>query len=145
MSKRVTPPEAAELLAAGWTYLDVRSVPEFERGHPTGAANIPLLNLEGGHMVPNPSFRAVVEASFPHETKLVVGCQSGGRSQQAVGLLASLGYQDLVDVRGGFGGERDGFGRMTVPGWPAAGLPVATQAGPGRAYADLEKKSRGET
>jgi rhodanese-related sulfurtransferase len=139
MPKRVTAQEAAQLVAEGWTYLDVRSIPEFEQGHPTGAANIPLLHAQAGRMVPNADFQKVVEANFPRDARLVVGCKSGGRSMQAVGLLETLGYQNLVDVRGGFGGERDGLGRAIVPGWAEAGLPVATQAAPGLAYAELQK------
>lgn len=139
MAKRVTPQEAVELMAAGWTYLDVRSIPEFEQGHPAGAANIPLMHAQGGRMAPNGDFQKVVTAHFPPDTKLVVGCKSGGRSAQAVGLLTALGYQNLADVRGGFGGERDAMGRTTVAGWAEAGLPVATKAEPGKAYADLEK------
>ena len=59
MAKRVTPQEAAELMTQGWTYLDVRSIPEFEDAHPTDAANIPLLAydtarvlVEGLHRAP---------------------------------------------------------------------------------------------
>jgi rhodanese-related sulfurtransferase len=141
MPKRVTPQEAAELLASGWTYLDVRSVPEFEQGHPAGALNVPLLHAGPGRMVPNADFQKVVEATFPRDTKLVVGCKSGGRSLQAVGLLAALGYEQLADVRGGFFGERDALGRATVPGWAESGLPVAQQAAPGHAYIDLQKKA----
>ena len=62
MVKRVTPPEAAALLADGWTYLDVRSIPEFDSGHPPGAANVPLLHFSGGRMSPNADFQKVVEA-----------------------------------------------------------------------------------
>jgi rhodanese-related sulfurtransferase len=137
MSKRVTPQEASELVADGWTYLDVRSIPEFEQGHPAGAANIPLMHAQGGRMAPNVDFQKVVQANFPRDTKLVVGCKSGGRSAQAVGLLTALGYENLVDVRGGFFGERDPMGRSTIPGWAEAGLPVKTAADPGRTYAEL--------
>jgi rhodanese-related sulfurtransferase len=140
MVKRVTPQEAVELLASGWTYLDVRSIPEFEQGHPAGASNVPLMHAQGGRMAPNGDFQKVVQANFPPQTKLVVGCKSGGRSAQAVGLLSTLGYQELADVRGGFFGERDAMGRTVVAGWAEAGLPVATQAEPGKAYADLQKK-----
>ncbi|HEY3253455.1 MAG TPA: rhodanese-like domain-containing protein, partial [Polyangiaceae bacterium] len=42
--KPVTPEEAAELLSQGHVYVDVRSEPEFEAGHPAGALNVPLLN-----------------------------------------------------------------------------------------------------
>ena len=54
MVKRVTPIEADALLKDGWAYLDVRSIPEFDGGHPTGAANVPLLHMAGGRMAPNP-------------------------------------------------------------------------------------------
>jgi len=140
MSKRVTPQEASELVTSGWVYLDVRSIPEFEQGHAAGAFNIPLMHATGGRMVPNGDFQAVISAAFPRDARLVVGCKSGGRSAQAVGLLAALGYQSLVDVRGGFSGERDNLGRSTAPGWADAGLPVASQPEPGRAYVDLLKK-----
>ncbi len=141
MPKRVSPQEAAELMTAGWTYLDVRSIPEFGQGHPTGAANVPLMHAEGGRMVANSDFQKVVLANFPRDTKLVVGCKSGGRSMRAVGVLAALGYENLVDVRGGFSGESDNMGRSTAVGWAETGLPVAAQPEPGRSYADLQKKT----
>jgi rhodanese-related sulfurtransferase len=140
MAKRVSPPEAAELLGQGWQYLDVRSIPEFEEGHPAGAANIPLLHQQNGRMAPNPDFQRVVESTYPRDTKLVVGCKTGGRSAQAAALLEAAGYTSLVDMRGGMAGERDALGRTTVPGWAAAGLPVEKTASPGRSYAELAKK-----
>ena len=141
MVKRVLPAEAASLVKEGWTYLDVRSIPEFDQGHPAGAANVPLLHSQGGRMTPNPAFQKVVEASFPKDSKLVIGCKSGGRSLQASGLLASAGYTNLADVRGGFGGERDALGRVSSPGWADSGLPVATTAEPGKSYAELAAKA----
>jgi rhodanese-related sulfurtransferase len=140
MIKRVLPAEAAELLKQGWTYLDVRSVPEFEQGHPVGAANIPLLNVQGGRMMPNLDFQRVVEAHYSKESQLVIGCKSGGRSAQAAALLAAAGYTSVVDMRGGYGGERDGMGRVSCAGWAEAGLPTATQAETGKSYADLSSK-----
>ena len=55
---------------AGYTYIDVRSIPEFENGHPTGAHNVPLLNLDSrtGQMQPNPDFLAVIPVSYTHLT-----------------------------------------------------------------------------
>ena len=124
MTKRVLPQEAASLVEAGWTYLDVRSVPEFEKGHPAGALNIPLLNFRDGRMVPNPSFEEQVTAALPKDKPIVVGCKSGGRSLQAATLLAAKGWTQIVDMRGGFEGERDPMGRVVVPGWQASNLPV---------------------
>ncbi|HXU82098.1 MAG TPA: rhodanese-like domain-containing protein [Polyangia bacterium] len=139
MAKRVSPPEAAELLKQGWRYVDVRSIPEFDQGHPQGAANVPLLHRQGGRMTPNPDFQAVMQANFPKDSQLVIGCQAGGRSAQAAALLEASGYTSVVQMSGGYGGERDAFGRVSVPGWAEAGLPVETVT-PGQSYADLSKK-----
>jgi rhodanese-related sulfurtransferase len=140
MPKRVLPKEAAALLTEGWVYLDVRSIPEFEEGHPAGAANVPLLHLQNGRMTPNADFQRVVEASFPKDAKIVVGCKAGGRSLQAATLMESAGYSSVVDMRGGFHGERDSFGRASVPGWSSEGLPVETTAAPDKTYEALSKK-----
>jgi len=140
MPKRVLPKEAAALLSEGWAYLDVRSIPEFDDGHPAGAANIPLMHAVNGRMSPNPDFKRVVEATFPKDAKIVVGCKMGGRSLQAASLMESSGYTSVVDMRGGFAGERDGFGRASVPGWADEGLPVETTAAPGKTYEALSKK-----
>ena len=141
MVKRVTPPEAAALLAEGWSYLDVRSIPEFDSGHPPGAANIPLLHFAGGRMAPNADFQKVVEAVYPRDTKLVVGCKAGGRSLQATALLEAVGYTSVVDMRGGFHGESDGMGRLSCAGWAAEGLPVETAGAADKTYAELSKKA----
>lgn len=140
MVKRVTPAEAEALLKEGWAYLDVRSIPEFDQGHPAGAVNVPLLHFQNGRMAPNPDFPAVVTANFPKDTKLVVGCKAGGRSLQAAALLESAGYTNVVDMRGGFHGERDAMGRVACAGWLESGLPVESSAPPDRCYAELSKK-----
>jgi rhodanese-related sulfurtransferase len=140
MPKRVLPKEAASLIAEGWAYLDVRSIPEFEQGHPAGAANVPLLHFMNGRMAPNPDFQRVVEANFAKDAKIVVGCKMGGRSLQAATFMESAGYTNVVDMRGGFQGERDSFGRASIPGWAAEGLPVETTAAPDKTYEALSKK-----
>ena len=136
--KRISPAEALKLMEEeGYAYLDVRSVPEFEAGHPTGAYNVPILNAGPGGMMPNPDFLAVVQKSFPTETKLVLGCRSGNRSLRAAEILLQLGYVDVVDQRAGTAGARDAFGRLQEAGWEAAGLEIGTEAHPGRAYGAL--------
>jgi len=139
MSKPVSPGEAAALLEQGWQYLDVRSMPEFEEGHPPGAANVPLLHAQGGRMAANPDFQRVVEANYAKDARLVVGCRSGGRSAQAVALLEAAGYTQLADMRAGMAGERDMFGRVNTPGWVAAGLPIEKTAPAPQTYAELSK------
>ena len=140
MVKRVTPPEASTLLGEGWVYLDVRSIPEFDDGHPPGAANVPLLHFQGGRMVPNPDFGAVIAANFPKETKIVVGCKAGGRSLRAAQVLAAEGFTQVVDQRAGWDAARDPFGQVIEPGWSRAGLPVEDGQPTGRAWEDMKRK-----
>ncbi len=136
--KRVPPPEAADLLASGYKYLDVRSIPEFQGGHPPGAYNIPLNHMVPGRgMVPNPEFEVAVTRHFGKDDKLVLGCASGVRSLRAAEMLQAAGYTDVLDMRGGWNGERDASGRTAVPGWKDAGLPIETEA-PGRGWEELK-------
>lgn len=138
--KRVSPAEAKQLLDEGWTYLDVRSEPEFADEHPTGAFNVPLMHMGPAGMAPNHEFIAVVEASFAKDVKLVLGCRSGGRSLRALSLLQQRGYQNLIDQRAGFDGARDPFGGNVEAGWKPAGLPTERGDGGERGYAALSKK-----
>ncbi len=113
----------------GYTYVDVRSVPEYESGHPAGAHNVPLLhmNSETRQMLPNPDFLAVMQANYQADARLLIGCQVGGRSSRAAQLLVEAGYEAVVNVRGGFGGHRDpATGQVIDEGWASAGLPVET-------------------
>jgi rhodanese-related sulfurtransferase len=109
-------------------YLDVRTEPEFEAGHPAGALNVPVIVVDPATRRPtaNPDFIATVERHIPRTTKLLIGCQSGGRSERACALLAEAGFTDVTNVQGGFGGAHDASGRIVVPGWRDAGLPVET-------------------
>lgn len=138
--KRVSPQEAQDLVAnEGWIFVDVRSVPEFEAGHPTGSYNVPISHAVAGGMAPNPDFLAVMEKRFPKDAKIVLGCRSGGRSMRAAALLQQAGYEHLIDQRAGWDGSRDAFGRVQEAGWSAAGLPTATGPDPERGYDALAK------
>ena len=139
MVKRVTPAEADALMKEGWIYLDVRSIPEFEGGHPAGAVNVPLLHNAGGRMAPNPAFRSVVEGNFAKDAKLVLGCKAGPRSQQAAAVLEAAGFTNLAEVRGGFHGEHDRLGRVATAGWVKEGLPVETAGPADKTYQALSK------
>jgi rhodanese-related sulfurtransferase len=120
-------------------YLDVRTVREFEQGHPAGAYNIPVIFMEPGEPArPNSDFAAIVESHFPKSHSLIVGCQSGVRSMNACHALEELGYTDLTNVAGGFGGARDrASGQVVAEGWRDAGLPTSTAANDGRSYDEL--------
>jgi rhodanese-related sulfurtransferase len=137
---RVSPAEAKKLIDEGYTYLDVRTVAEYAAGHPEGAHNIPVMNQGPRGMAPNPDFLDVVEAIYPKDAKLVVGCKAGMRSANAAELLAGAGYTNVIDQRAGFEGPRDAFGAVSEPGWAPAGLPVETET-PGGSYAELRAKA----
>ena len=124
--RQVTPAEAARELAAtpNTVYLDVRTVEEFDAGHPAGARNVPVFVRDPatGRPRPNAEFVAIVQRHLAPATRLLVGCQSGMRSQHACELLAGAGYTDLANVQGGFGGSED------AAGWKESGLPVESGA-----------------
>ena len=132
--RRVSPEEAKELLDQGYSYLDVRTETEFEAGHVPGAYNVPISRKS----VPNADFLAVVGSHFEKDRGLVVGCHTGSRSQRAVIMLADAGYTNVVELRTGFAGSRDAFGRPE-PGWSKKGLPIETGSPEGRTYAALAK------
>jgi rhodanese-related sulfurtransferase len=139
--RHITVQQAQQQQASGATYVDVRSVPEFQQGHPEGAVNIPLLNLDPHtrQMRPNPDFVSVVKGNFAPDAKLVIGCQMGGRSQQACEVLSNAGFQDVANVLGGYGGAP----QMGHVGWVQAGLPVETTADAAREYEALQKNAAG--
>jgi rhodanese-related sulfurtransferase len=138
MPGRVTPQEAHDLMTTeGYAYLDVRTVAEFDAGHPTGAYNVPLLVDGPAGRGPNPAFLVAASAAFPRAQKLVVGCLAGGRAARAAELLEGAGYTSVTVQAAGWGGVVDAFGRVTQPGWKAAGLPTSTSAEPGHSWAEL--------
>jgi rhodanese-related sulfurtransferase len=132
MSFDELPPREAQLrVSAGAPYLDVRSVQEFEEGHPEGAYNIPILFAGPGGMRPNPAFVDAVRAHFAPTADLVIGCRSGGRSARACELLRDAGFTgQLTNVAGGFEGAPG------VRGWASEGLPSSRDSA-GRAWSDL--------
>ncbi len=135
--QRICPQDALELMDEGWAYLDVRTPAEFDAGHPKGAYNIPWKIAGPQGMEPNPRFVEVVDRTFGKDGKIIVGCERGGRSRAAAEALLAAGFSHVVDQLAGFGGATDSFGRTVEPGWRDAGLPVTTEALPGRSWADL--------
>ena len=138
--QQTTPDKAKEILGSdsGTTYIDVRSIPEFAKGHAEGAINIPLMhwNEQTGMMEPNPDFAMVAGAILEKEKTYVVGCKMGGRSQKACELLSALGFEKLYNIDGGFGGNDH------QEGWKDLGLPVSDDNGEGIGYESLAAKAR---
>jgi len=139
--QQTTPEEAHKLLRQGYRYIDVRTEPEFANGHPVTAVNIPVA-ISDPHtrqMMMNPEFLSVVETHFQKDAKIILGCQSGGRSQAAAELLFEAGYAQVVNMQGGFGGARDQMGRTVVPGWNDCDLPICTDCSADDTYATLRR------
>jgi hydroxyacylglutathione hydrolase len=83
--------------------LDVRRAPEWEGGHIDGAVWWPLDNFK------------VAPPEVDRETPTAVHCKSGYRSMIACSLLQRAGFENVIDVIGGF------------DAWLNAKLPVATE------------------
>jgi len=127
MVKKVSPREASELMGQGYTYVDVRSTREFEGGHPTGAVHVPFAELGPAGMQPNPAFVSQMATRFPKDSRLIIGCEAGGRSARAAAALEASGFLSLIDQRAGYGGARGPGGQVVEKGWRDEGLP--TEAG----------------
>ena len=139
--ERITVDEAKRKLEEnGYVLLDVRSLSEFSQEHPEGAYNIPFLHKTPQGMIPNRDFGTVVQSAFPNRDQpIVTTCEMGGRSARAARELMNLGYTKVVDLKGGFTGERDDAGNLLHEGWKTAGYPVAVGEPEGRAYRDLSR------
>lgn len=115
----ITPKEAYQKMQESYVYLDVRTPQEFQSGHPKGSVNIPIFFAGPAGRQLNPNFVEEAKAQFPKETKLLIGCHSGGRSAKACEILAAQGYAILCNVDGGFGGNPN------QTGWHDEGLPCS--------------------
>lgn len=125
--KHLTATDAHAAQETGAIYIDVRSSGEFALGRPAGAINVPLLDNDEdtGQVLPNPDFVRVMRANFPADARLLIGCQSGGRSSRAAQILEAFGFTCLTNVEGGY------------EGWRPCGLPIDTTDAPSRPYAVL--------
>ena len=74
------------------------------------------------------------------DSNTVTGCQKGGRSIKAAELLLTAGFPNVLDMRGGLGGETDEVGRVTFPGWSLRHLPTTMDSAAEDRYEDLAKK-----
>ncbi len=71
--------------------LDVRGRTEWEAGHIPGVENIPV-----GYLTDRLD-------EIPQDRPLVVHCQGGGRSAIAASLLRSKGFDNVINLGGGYG------------------------------------------
>jgi rhodanese-related sulfurtransferase len=78
------------LEAANTTLVDVREYAEYAGGRVSGAKLVPLGEIEKRH------------TELDHRHTVYVMCRSGRRSGEAQKRLKSLGFQNVVNVKGGF-------------------------------------------
>ncbi|MEJ6492626.1 MAG: MBL fold metallo-hydrolase [Flavobacteriales bacterium] len=79
--------------------IDIRKVSEFESEHLLGAENIPL-NVLNDHL-----------AEFPKDKFFILHCAGGYRSMIAASMLKQRGYDNFVDLIGGF----DDIKKLSIP------------------------------
>jgi molybdopterin/thiamine biosynthesis adenylyltransferase len=85
--------------------LDVREPDEYEQGAIPGALHLPRGHLEGQ-----------VEGKVPDKSQpVIVHCASGFRSAFAAKTLQDLGYEDVVNLSGGFNRWKDEGRPWSVP------------------------------
>jgi hypothetical protein len=99
------------------------------------------MDVEGDRLVDNPEFIEVMLAVFRTTDPLLIGCHSGTRSHTAIERSGAAGFSALAELRHGFHGARDAFGRR-LPGWVGSGLPVELHAPEDRTYAALRMRPR---
>ena len=88
-------PQGATLLVnrANGVILDIRERKEFEKGHIVDAINIPLAKLSDG----------AIELDKQKENPIIVVCELGHNSGDAVKLLKSNGFVHVSKMYGGMG------------------------------------------
>jgi hydroxyacylglutathione hydrolase len=94
---------SGQLRGSSMQLLDVRREPEWEAGHIAGASWWPLDNFK------------VAPPEIDRNIPLAVHCKGGYRSMIACSLLQRAGFQNVVNVVGGF------------DAWQQAKLPVVTE------------------
>jgi glyoxylase-like metal-dependent hydrolase (beta-lactamase superfamily II)/rhodanese-related sulfurtransferase len=93
--ERINATEFSSRYKADAVVIDVRKQSEFDSEHVVGAINVPL-NQINKHL-----------AQFPKEKPFIVHCAGGYRSMIAASILKQRGWDNFVDVEGGFGAIKD--------------------------------------
>ena len=116
-------------------FIDVRTVEEFNQGHPRGTKNIPIFKMDPrtGQKIPNLEFKKVVEKNIPKEKTIFLICGSGQRSMMAGMQMETFGFEKLVNIKGGF------WGSESTSGWKEQDLPVCEKDCDCTSYQTLEK------
>jgi rhodanese-related sulfurtransferase len=100
--KNIAPEEARRLHEEGVPFIDVREVEEYAQARIPGASLLPLSEFMARY------------GEIPQDRPVVLYCRTGNRSWQAAAWLASLGYDQVLNLDGG------------IVRWYRSGLPVDT-------------------
>ena len=99
---RISSKTAADYLRNGAVVIDVRSAGEFTANHLPKAINIPLSEID-----------SVISRKVSNKNQvLLLHCQSGMRSSQAVSRLKALGYANAFNL-GSYGRAAEILSRQT--------------------------------
>src|SRR6187549_2505262 len=102
-AKSVSPQAAAILVnRANGIFLDIRERKDYEKGHIVDAINIPLAKLN----------ERIAELEKHKEIPLIVVCEMGHQSGEAIKILQAKGFAHVIKM---FGGMAE---------WHAQNLPV---------------------
>jgi rhodanese-related sulfurtransferase len=83
-----------------WAVVDVREPHEFGAGHIPNALNMPMTGFD--------------PKDLPHGKPIVLICQSGGRSRNALNKARAIGRHDVRHFAGGMNGWRSHNGPVTL-------------------------------
>ena len=87
----ITIEELKRNVAQGAILIDVRSNQEYREGHLQGAINIPDFEITKR-----------VQKEIPKKNQLIVlYCQYGGRSRDAMAVMKNMGYTNIYNLYGG--------------------------------------------
>ncbi len=96
ISRTSSPPWSANAC----TVVDVREPHEFAAGHIPNAVNMPLSRFD--------------PQELPNGKPVVLVCQAGGRSKNALNRARAIGREDVKHYAGGTAGWRSRGGEVTV-------------------------------
>jgi len=103
--QEIDPSEVNELLHEGAVIVDVRETEEFTAGHLPGAKHVSRSYLESR-----------IEGSAPDRSqRVILYCASGQRSALAAATLTELGYEDVVNMTGGYTLWKDRGYEVEIP------------------------------
>lgn len=110
MIEEVEPGVAHGLVASGqYLVLDVREPNEYQKGHIHEAVNIPRGLLEGKA---DQEFTGHDPIFADHSRKIMCYCSGGKRGALAAQTLKEMGFNEVVNIKGGLSAWSD----MGLPG-----------------------------